>query len=43
MFSHQYTKFTFTMVAVADFVVDIVGDIEEDTVVGLELHNFDSL
>lgn len=42
MFSHQYTKFTFTMVAVADFVVGIEEDIE-DIVVDLELRNFDSL
>jgi len=31
------------MVVVADFVVGIVADIEEDIVVGLELRNFDSL
>jgi len=42
MFSHQCTKFTFTTVAVADFVVGIVEDIE-DIVVDLELRNFDSL
>jgi len=30
-------------VVVADFVVGIVADIEEDIVVGLERHNFDSL
>jgi hypothetical protein len=41
-FSYQHTKFTFTTVAVAGFVVGIVADIEE-IVVGLELHNFDSL
>lgn len=43
MFTHQYTKFTFTTVAVADFVVGIVEDIEENIVVDLELRNFDSL
>jgi len=30
-------------VAVADFVVGIVEDIEVDIAVGLELHNFESL
>lgn len=43
MFSHHFTKFTFTTVAVADFVEGIVEDIEEDIVVDLELHSFDSL
>jgi len=43
MFSHQFSKFTFTKVAVADFEEGIVEDIVEDIAVDLELHNFDSL
>lgn len=35
--------FTFTMDVVADFVVGIVEDIEEEIVVGLVVHNSDIL
>lgn len=36
-------QFTFTTEGVVDFVVGIEVDIEEEIVVGLELHNSDTL